>query len=240
MVFIVLVSKYFMHWLTTVRRKIVVDSESAMPSATLDSEVAALSPRGSPLVLHDPEVLTSFRAVANRRHCVVVGVLAVGIRCFFAALRVVEDAVAVVKQVVSVNVCGGRSNRGNMCGHVSFSWIPRDVVTADGGSRVVAAVVVVAVVVRRRVRAAVLLLQPASVLAHDRLHVPVRPPAFAAICGEAVDQVLLRQVGDDAGLLGEAGLDGGDGSKGGTAATLLLVLDQGDDPVVPPVPRAWC
>ena len=80
----------------------MVDSESAMPSATLDPKVAALSPRGSPLVLYDPEVLTAFRAVANRRHCVVVGVLAVGIRCFFAALRVVEDAVAVVEQVVSL------------------------------------------------------------------------------------------------------------------------------------------
>ena len=127
-----------------------------------------------------------------------------------------------------------------MRGHVSLSWIPRDVVAADGGGRVVAAVVVVAVVVRRRVRAAVLLLQPAAVLAHDRLHVPVRPPAFAAVRGEAVDEVFLRKVGDDAGLLGEAGLDGGDGSKGGTASTLLLVLDRGDDPVVPPVPRARC
>ena len=80
----------------------MVDSESAMPSATLDSKVAALPPRGSPLVLHDPEVLTSFGAVANRRHRVVVGVLAVGIRCLLTALRVVEDAVAVVKQVVSL------------------------------------------------------------------------------------------------------------------------------------------
>merc|ERR1719150_2566135 len=240
MVFLVLLSKYFMHWLTTVRREIMVDSESAMPSATLDPEVAALSPRGSPLVLHNPEVLTSFGAVADRRHCVVVSVLAVGVRCFLTALRVVEDAVAVVEQVVSVNICGGRSNRGNMRGHVSLPWIPRDVVTADGGSRVVAAVVVVAVVVGRRVRAAVLLLQPSSVLAHDRLHVPVRPPAFAAVRGEAVDEVFLRKVGDNAGLLGEAGLDGGDGSKGGTAATMLLVLDRGDDAMVPPVPRAWC
>ena len=80
----------------------MVDSESAMPSATLDPKVAALSPRGSPLVLHDPEVLTAFRAVANRGHCVVVGVLAVRICCFLTALRVVEDAVAVVKQVVSL------------------------------------------------------------------------------------------------------------------------------------------
>merc|ERR1719370_1424900 len=184
--------------------------------------------------------MTSFGAVADRRHCVVVGVLAVGIGCLLTALRVVEDAVAVVKQVVSVNVCGGRSNRGNMRGHVSLSWIPRDVVAADGGSRVVAAVVVVAVVVRRRVRAAVLLLQPAAVLAHDRLHVPVRPPAFAAVRGEAVDQVLLRKVSDDASLLGKAGLDGGDGSKGGTATTLLLVLDRGDNAMVPPVPRARC
>ena len=80
----------------------MVDSESAMPSATLDPKVAVLPPRGSPLVLHNPEVLSSFRAVANRRHCVVVGVLAVGIRCLLAALRVVEDAVAVVKQVVSL------------------------------------------------------------------------------------------------------------------------------------------
>ena len=80
----------------------MVDSESAMPSATLDPKVAALSPRGSPLVLHDPEVLTAFRAVADRGHCVVVGVLAVGICCLLTALRVVEDAVAVVKQVVSL------------------------------------------------------------------------------------------------------------------------------------------
>ena len=91
-----------MHWLTTVRREIMVDSESAMPSATLDPKVAALPPRGSPLVLHNPEVLTSFGAVANRRHRVVVSVLTVGICCLLTALRVVEDAVAVVKQVVSL------------------------------------------------------------------------------------------------------------------------------------------
>ena len=80
----------------------MVDSESAMASATLDPKVAALSPRGSPLVLHDPEVLTSFGAVANRGHGVVVGVLAVWIRCFLTTLWVVEDAVAVVEQVVSL------------------------------------------------------------------------------------------------------------------------------------------
>merc|ERR1719394_779547 len=108
MVFLTLLSKHFKCWLTTVRREIMIDSESAMPSATLDPKVAALSPRGSPLVLHNPEVLTSFGAVANRRHRVVVSVLAVGIRCLLTALRVVEDAVAVVKQVVCVNVCGCR------------------------------------------------------------------------------------------------------------------------------------
>ena len=110
----------------------------------------------------------------------------------------------------------------------------------DAGRRVVAAVVVDAVVVGGRVGAAVLLLQTTTVLADNGLHVPVGPPAFTAVGGKAVDEVLLGEVGDDPGQLGEAGLDGGDGSKGGAAAALPLVLDRGDDAVVPPVPRAWC
>ena len=80
----------------------MVDSESAMPGAALDPEEPILAPAGAPLVLHDPEVLPALRAEAHRSHRVVVRVLAVGIRCFLAAIWVVEDAVAVVKQVVSL------------------------------------------------------------------------------------------------------------------------------------------
>ena len=86
--------------LTTVRREIMVDSESAMPSATLDPEVAALSPRGSPLVLHDPEVLPAFGAVTDGSDRVVVCVLAIRVGRLLAAVGVVEDPVAVVEQVV--------------------------------------------------------------------------------------------------------------------------------------------
>ena len=139
-----------------------------------------------------------------------------------------------------VDVCAGRSNRSNVGGHVSLPWIPGDVVAGDAGSGVVAGVVIVAVVVGGGVGAAVLLLQTTTVLADNGLHVPVGPPAFAAVGGEAVDKVLLGKVGDDAGLLGEAGLDGGDGGEGCAAAALPLVLDRGDDAVVSPVPGAWC
>ena len=139
-----------------------------------------------------------------------------------------------------VDVCAGGSNRSNVGGHVSLPWIPGDVVAGDAGSGVVAGVVIVAVVVGGGVGAAVLLLETATVLADNGLHVPVGPPAFTAVGGKAVDEVLLGQVGDDPGLLGEAGLDGGDGGEGSTASALPLVLDRGDDPVVPPVPRAWC
>ena len=139
-----------------------------------------------------------------------------------------------------VDVGGGGSNGCYMGGHVSLARIPGDVVAGDAGGGVVAAVVVVAVVVGGGVGAAVLLLQTTTVLADDRLHVPVGPPTFTAVSGEAVDEVLFGQVGDDPGLLGEAGLDGGDGSEGSTASALPLVLDRGDDPVVPPVPGAWC
>ena len=82
----------------------MVDSESAMSGAALDPEVTVLSPAGAPLVLHDPVILPARRAVAYCSHCVVVGVLAVGIRCFLAAIWVVEDAIAVVKQVVSLQL----------------------------------------------------------------------------------------------------------------------------------------
>merc|ERR1719234_2703156 len=211
-----------------------------MSSAALDPEETVLSPARAPLVLHNPEVLPAFRAVAYCSHCVVVGVLAVGVRSFLAAVRVVEDAVAVVKQVVGVDVGGGGSNGSNMGGHVSLAGIPGDVVAGDAGDSVVAAVVVVAVVVRGGVGAAVLLLQTTTVLADDGLHVPVGPPTFAAVGGVAVDEVLFGKVSDDSGLLGETGLDGGDGSKCSTTAALPLVLNRGDDPMVPPVKRAWC
>merc|ERR1719234_1770664 len=176
----------------------MVDSESAMSGAALDPEEAVLPPAGAPLVLHNPEVLPPFRPVTYCSHRVVVGVLAVGIRCFLAAIRVVEDAVAVVKQVVCVDVGSGRSNRSNMGGHVSFAGIPGDVMAGDAGDGVVAAVVVHAVVVGGGVGAAVLLLQVATVLADDRLHVPVGPPTFTAIGSKAVDEVLFGKVGDDA------------------------------------------
>merc|ERR1719180_789442 len=211
-----------------------------MSSAALDPEETVLAPAGAPLVLHDPEVLPAFRAVAYCSHCMVVGVLAVGIRRFLAAIGVVEDAVAVVKQVVGVYISCGRSNRSNMGGHVSLAGIPGDVVAGNAGDGVVAAVVVHAVVVRGGVGAAVLLLQTTTVLADNRLHVPVGPPTFAAVRGKAVDEVLFGKVSDDPGLLGEAGFDGGDGGECRTTAALPLVLDRGDDPVVPPVKRAWC
>ena len=75
-----------------------------MPGSALDPEEPVLTPAGAPLVLHDPVVLPARRAVAYCSHCVVVRVLAVGIRCFLAAIWVVEDAVAVVKQVVSLQM----------------------------------------------------------------------------------------------------------------------------------------
>ena len=139
-----------------------------------------------------------------------------------------------------IDVGGSGPNRSNMGSHFSLARIPGDVVAGDAGGGVVAAVVVVAVVVSGGVGAAVLLLQTTTVLADNGLHVPVGPPAFAAVGGEAVDKVLLGKVGDDAGLLGEAGLDGGDGGEGCAAAALPLVLDRGDDAVVPPVPGAGC
>ena len=82
----------------------MVDSESAMPGAPLDPEEPVLAPAGAPLVLHDPEVLPALRAKAHRSHCVVVSVLAVGVRRLLAAVRVVEDPVAVVEQVVSLQM----------------------------------------------------------------------------------------------------------------------------------------
>ena len=139
-----------------------------------------------------------------------------------------------------IDVGGSRSNGSYMGGHFSLARIPGDVVAGDAGGGVVAAVVVVAVVVGGGVGAAVLLLQTTTVLADDRLHVPVGPPTFTAVGGEAVDEVLLGQVGDDPGLLSKAGLDGGNSSEGSTASTLPLVLDRGDNPVVPPIPGAWC
>merc|ERR1712010_337014 len=120
----------------------MVDSKSAMPGAALDPEEPILPPAGAPLVLHDPEVLPALRAKAHRSHRVVVSVLAVGVRRLLAAVRVVEDPVAVVEQVVSVDVSGGGSNGCNMGGHVSLARIPGDVVAGDAGGRVVAAVVV--------------------------------------------------------------------------------------------------
>ena len=87
----------------------MVDSESAMSSTALDPEETVLPPAGAPLVLHDPEVLPAFRPVAYCSHCVVVSVLAVGIRRFLAAIWVVEDAVAVVKQVVSLQLSAVKS-----------------------------------------------------------------------------------------------------------------------------------
>merc|ERR1712181_163229 len=215
--FVLYLYQSILYVLTTVWCEIMVDSESAMSSAALDPEETVLSPAGSPLVLHDPEVLPPFRTVTYCSHCVVVSVLAVGIRRFLAAIGVVEYAVA---------VGGGGSNRRNMGGHVSLAGIPGDVVAGDAGDGVVAAVVVVAVVVCGGVGAAVLLLQAATVLADDRLHVPVGPPTFTSVCGEAVDEVLFGKVSDDAGLLCEAGLDGGNGGECRTTAALPLVLDR--------------
>merc|ERR1719163_28089 len=225
---------------STVWCEIMVDSESTMSGSPLDPEVAALPPARPPLVLHDPEVLPAFGAVTDGSDRVVVCVLAIRVGRLLAAVGVIEDAVAVVEQVVCVDVCSGGSNRSNVGGHVSLPWIPGDVVAGDAGSGVVAGVVIVAVVVGGGVGAAVLLLQTPTVLADNGLHVPVGPPAFAAVGGEAVDKVLLGKVGDDAGLLGEAGLDGGDGGEGCAAAALPLVLDRGDDAVVSPVPGAGC
>ena len=85
-----------------VRCNIVIDAKSAMPSAPLDPEEATLSPAWAPAVLDNPEVATAFRAVADGCNCMVVLLPAVGVSRLFAAARVLEDAVAVVEQVVSL------------------------------------------------------------------------------------------------------------------------------------------
>ena len=105
-----------------VRCNIVIDAKSAMPSAPLDPEEATLSPAWAPAVLDDPEVATALRAVADGCNRMVVflpvpkkpfqskisthfftrNVPAVRVSRLLAAARVLEDAVAVVEQVVSL------------------------------------------------------------------------------------------------------------------------------------------
>ena len=100
--FIFLYHICILHICTTVWCEIIVDSESTMARAALDPEEPVLAPPGSPRVLHDPEVLPVLGPEAHRHHPVVVSVLAVGIRRLLAAPRVVEDPVAVVKHVTSL------------------------------------------------------------------------------------------------------------------------------------------
>ena len=93
-----------------------------MPSAPLDPEEATLSPTWAPAVLDDPEVATALRAVADGCNRMVVflpvpkkpfqskistyfftrNVPAIRVSRLLAAARVLEDAVAVVEQVVSL------------------------------------------------------------------------------------------------------------------------------------------
>ena len=73
-----------------------------MPSAPLDPEEATLPPTWAPAVLDDPEVATALRAVAHGCNRMVVLLPAVGVSRLLAAARVLEDAVAVVEQVVSL------------------------------------------------------------------------------------------------------------------------------------------
>ena len=87
---------------STVRREIIVDSEPTMPSAAFDSEEALLPPATAPAVLHDPEVLPTLGAVPHGHHPMVVCVLAVRVSGLLAAIWVIEDAMAVVKHVASL------------------------------------------------------------------------------------------------------------------------------------------
>ena len=73
-----------------------------MSGPALDPEESALSPTGAPAVLHDPEVLPTLGAVPHGHHPMVVCVLAVRVSGLLAAIWVVEDAIAVVKQVASL------------------------------------------------------------------------------------------------------------------------------------------
>merc|ERR1712107_391505 len=156
---------------------IVVDAEAAMPRAALDPEESVLSPARAPAVFHYPEVLAGLRAEADSGDRMVVLPLAVGIRRLLAAPRVLEDPVAVVEQIISKDGGGGGSNGSDVRGHLGLRSVPGDVVAGDPGRRVVAAVVIYAVPVGGRVGAAVLLLQPTSVLANNVLEVLVGVPA---------------------------------------------------------------
>ena len=93
------------HWakiLFTVWGDIIVDAKAAMPGPALDPEEAVLSPSGAPAVLHDPEVLAALRAVADRSDRVVVLLPAIGVGRLLATSGVLEDAIAVVEQVISL------------------------------------------------------------------------------------------------------------------------------------------
>ena len=86
----------------TVRRDIIINAKSAMPGPAFDSKEAALPPAAAPAVLHDPEVLPALRAVADGRHRMVVFFSTVRVGRLLATARVLEDAVAVVEQVISL------------------------------------------------------------------------------------------------------------------------------------------
>merc|ERR550534_3262793 len=129
----------------------------------LDPEEATLSPTWAPAVLDDPEVATALRAVADGCNRMVVFLPAVRIRRLLAAARVLEDAVAVVEQVVSKDRGASGSSCSNMGGHLGFLGVPGDVVAGNGGAGVVTRVVIAAVPVCCCVAAAVLLFKSPSV-----------------------------------------------------------------------------
>merc|ERR1712180_537102 len=128
-----------------------------MPSAPLDPEEATLPPAWAPAVLDDPEVPTALRAVAHGCNRMVVFLPAVRVG------RLLEDAVAVVEQVVSKDCGASRSSCSNMGRHFGFLGVPGDVVAGNRSSGVVTRVVIAAVPICRCVAAAVLLFKSPSV-----------------------------------------------------------------------------
>merc|ERR1712047_221536 len=93
----------------------------------------------------------------------VVFLPAVRVSRLLAAARVLEDAVAVVEQVVSKDRGASGSSCSNMGRHFGFLGVPGDVVSGNGGAGVVTRVVITAVPICRCVAAAVLLFKSPSV-----------------------------------------------------------------------------
>merc|ERR1719374_442341 len=194
-------------------------------------DVALLSPRQTPTVLHQEEVLSILGSVANSQHTVVQSARGA------SSLKVDSLMVKLEAEVRGINGNGDGANSGKGLGQSLLITLGNVGESSDGGTnvRLLESAFAIASFIGIRLLSidTTVSFNVSEGVVHEASHA-----AVVAVVSGAVDQLLLRKAHQFASLLRMLTFERAGGGESPARATLLLVLDGSHQVLVSPVNRS--